>query len=89
MIYLDSRYATGNVIAVETNAQNSIAVLRVFPTDSTEFYWYEWREKDRIDLLAYNLLGNPSLWWKIMDFNPEIINPFVIEVGTTIRIPRG
>lgn len=87
MIYVDSRYAEGNVIAIETNAGPSIAVLREFPNDSSRFYSYVWREKDRIDLVANSLLGSPSLWWRIMDFNPELINPFSIPVGSVLRIP--
>jgi len=34
-------------------------------------------------------LGLPEYWWQIMDFNPEIINPFTITSGTYIRIPNG
>jgi hypothetical protein len=89
MIYVDSRYADGNVISIETNKGASIAVLRQFPEQSAGFYSYVWKEKDRIDMVANNLLGSPDLWWRIMDFNPEIINPFVISVGTTIRIPNA
>lgn len=88
MIYLDSRYADGNVVPVETNKGNSIAVFREFPTARTEFFLYEWKDRDRIDVLAYNLLGSSDLWWKIMDFNPELSDPFVIPIGTVIRIPR-
>ena len=87
MIYVDSRYADGNVIAIETSSGPSIAVLRQFPDDSSRFYGYVWKEKDRIDLVANLLLGSPSLWWRIMDFNPEVINPFAITVGTVLRIP--
>jgi len=87
MIYIDSRYATGNVISVDTNVGPSIAVLREFPDDVSRYYTYVWREKDRIDLVANTLLGSPSLWWRIMDFNPEVISPFSIPVGTPLRIP--
>jgi hypothetical protein len=89
MIYVDSRYADGNVTQIETNAGSSIAVFREFPTDVSVYYLYSWREKDRIDLVANTLLGSPDLWWRIMDFNPEIINPFVISVGTLLRIPSA
>jgi hypothetical protein len=87
MIYVDSRYADGNVISIEENSGPSIAVLRQFPDDVSRFYGYVWKEKDRIDLVANTTLGSPSLWWKIMDFNPEVINPFSIPVGTVLRIP--
>jgi hypothetical protein len=88
MIYVDSRYADGNIISLETSKGSSIAVLREFPNQSSGFSSYVWREKDRIDTVANTLLGSPSLWWRIMDFNPEVINPFVISVGTVLRIPN-
>jgi hypothetical protein len=62
-------------------------VYRTFPKARTNFYTYTWVEGDRIDLISNSLLGSPNFWWKIMDFNPEIINPFNIPVGTTLRIP--
>lgn len=89
MIYVDSRYATGNIVSIDTNSGSSIAVFRQFPQDASKYYAYVWKEKDRIDLVASNLLGSSSLWWRIMDFNPEIINPFTISVGTLVRIPIG
>lgn len=89
MIYLDSRYADGNIVSVDTNAGTSIAVLRSFPSEFSSYYLYTWKERDRIDNVAYRFLGSPDLWWRIMDFNPEVINPFVIEPGTELRIPLG
>jgi hypothetical protein len=91
MIYTDSRYATGKVIKVQ-DARNSIyrlAVYRTFPTYRSNFYTYTWVEGDRIDQVSFSLLGSPSFWWKIMDLNPEIIDPFSIPAGTTLRIPSA
>jgi len=39
--------------------------------------------------LAKKFLGNSSLWWKILDINPEIINPQDISAGTQLRIPNA
>jgi hypothetical protein len=89
MIYTDSRYATGKVIKVQ-DARNGIyrlAVYRTFPTSRAKFYTYTWVDGDRIDQVAFNLLGSSAFWWKIMDFNPEIIDPFSIPAGTILRIP--
>jgi nucleoid-associated protein YgaU len=44
---------------------------------------------DRIDYLASIYLGSAVLWWKILDVNPEINNPFNIAPGTVLRIPRS
>ena len=91
MIYTDSRYADGILVKTyDARKDNySLAVLRDADSSSSEFYYYTWTVRDRMDLLAYKLLGNADLWWKIMDFNPELGNAFDIPVGTVIRIPSG
>jgi hypothetical protein len=90
MIYSDSRYADGTIFTANDSRTNlpRITVYRTFPTAQSKFYYYNWVENDRIDAVANDLLGSPLLWWKIMDYNPEVIDPFDIVVGTTIRIPR-
>jgi prophage DNA circulation protein len=89
MIYTDSRYATGTIYKAHDSRKNvySAAVARRFPIQSTKFYHYNWVENDRIDAIAHEFLGASEFWWTIMDFNPEINDPFDIPVGTTIRIP--
>jgi hypothetical protein len=89
MIYSDSRYASGTILKVQDARTETyrLAVYRKFPTARTNFYGYTWVEGDRIDVVSFKLLGSPTLWWKIMDFNPEISNPMDIPVGTVIRIP--
>jgi hypothetical protein len=89
MIYSDSRYAKGKVIKAEDprNGTYRLGVYRTFPSARAQFYWYSWVQGDRIDIVASRLLGNPAFWWKIMDFNPEILDPFSIPIGTQLRIP--
>lgn len=89
MIFADSRYATGKVYKAYTSKlnANSIVVARRFPVAKSAFYYYTWSEGDRAENVAANFLGDSNLWWRIMDFNPEIANPFSIAVGTSIRIP--
>jgi len=41
---------------------------------------------DRIDLLAYQYLGDATLWWIICDWN-DICFPLDLPVGATLRIP--
>ncbi len=43
-------------------------------------------EGDRIDLLAYQYLGDSLLWWVICDWN-DICFPLDLPVGATLRIP--
>jgi hypothetical protein len=91
MIFTDSRYADGYLTKRYDSRKNAyyLAVTRDQPTTVFSFVYYQWVEKDRLDKLAAQYLGHASQWWKIMDCNPELANPFDIPVGTTIRIPNG
>jgi hypothetical protein len=90
MITTDSRYANGNVFKTPGVRKNpyQVVVTRNFPQMIDNYFLYVWKEEDRIDLVANRFYGNTSLWWQILDFNPEILNPWEIPVGTTIRIPN-
>jgi hypothetical protein len=89
MIYADSRYADGILQkALDSRTGTyTVGVLRHFPADSSQYYYYVWTERDRLDKLALERLGNVDLWWRILDYNPEISNGLDIKVGTTLRIP--
>jgi hypothetical protein len=91
MIFVDSRYAEGWVYAAHDSRTNSYhnTVRRNFPKKSSRFNTYTWLAGDRIDYVSYLFLGDPSVWWKIMDINPEISNPFAISPGTVLRIPNA
>lgn len=89
MIFTDSRYSTG-VLAKAYDARKDsyqVSLFRQFLSESSSFFYYTWTQKDRIDLVATEFLGDPNLWWLIMDYNPEIPNPFDIPLGTILRIP--
>ena len=91
MIYLDSRYAEGT-LAKTWNAQKlkyDLIVFREWSEYFQTFFLYNWVENDRLDILANRFLGNPALWWEIMDLNPEILDPLSIPPGTQIRIPNA
>jgi Ca-activated chloride channel family protein len=45
-------------------------------------------ENDRIENIATKTLGNPNLWWQIMDINPDVLDPFTLKPGLQLRIPR-
>jgi hypothetical protein len=93
MIYLDSRYADGSLYkawdARENKQEYHIAVGRQWPTYSSAYFIYEWIVTDRLDVLANKFLGNSEYWWRILDINPEIIDPLTITPGTQIRIPNA
>jgi hypothetical protein len=90
VIYLDSRYAEGNIFKAynTTKAQYDLTVFRKFPDVVTPVVYYEWVEGDRIDIVSSKYYGDPEYWWQIMDANPEISNPFEINPGTILRIPN-
>ena len=91
MIYLDSRYADGPLFYGYHTYKDEFAltVFRAWPSIRAEYFIYEVNEIDRIEHIAAKTLGTSSLWWKIMDINPEIINPFEIPIGTQLRIPNA
>jgi len=94
MIFLNSRYAQkySEVVSVHfDDGTVSRAVLRKPPTRMGDMRWteYMWREGDRIDLVASRLLGDPSLWWYLMDANPTVRDALAIIPGTVLKVPRG
>jgi len=91
MIYLDSRYVDGTLFKAwhAGKQEYHLTVFRNYPTTLLGYFIYEWVETDRLDLLAKKFLGDSSLWWKILDINPEIINPQVLSAGTQLRIPNA
>lgn len=91
MIFLDSRYADARIFKVYDNRSNNyqLAVRREWPTYVQNYFIYEWVATDRMDNLAIKFLGDPELWWRILDINPEIINPMNITPGTQLRIPNA
>lgn len=52
-----------------------------------EFRAHVWSESDRLDLVAARYLGDPSLWWMVMDYNPLIPDPLHILPGTVLNVP--
>lgn len=90
MIYLDSRYATGPLFTAGDSRSGGYnkTVFREWPSYNVQYFMYTVTENDRIEDLAVRYLGNPELWWEIMDINPEVLNPLEIPAGTQLRIPN-
>lgn len=90
MIYSDSRYATGNIAKAYDQRVGTyqVGVSRTWPVIQSNYYVYTWKDNDRLDTLAYKMSGNADFWWKILDANPEIIDPMNIPPGTEVRLPR-
>lgn len=91
MIFLDSRYVDGTLTKTyhPSTGGFELTVYRTWPTYRVAYFYYEWQETDRLDVVALRFLGKSNLWWQIMDINPEIINAVEIAPGTQIRVPNA
>jgi hypothetical protein len=65
--------------------------IRSVPADADDItYSIETQYKHRPDLLAYDLYGDPKLWWVFVQRNMEVIKDpiYDFEPGKVIRIPK-
>lgn len=52
------------------------------------YNWYSVRELDRLDLIAFEYLGDSRLWWVIADFNYDLLKDTLrLPTSTKIRLP--
>jgi hypothetical protein len=90
-LYRNSRYADTNTrdeILVDVTGNRYRTLYRYPSIDGTlSVSYYVWKASDRIDRLAAEHLGSPDLYYRILDLNPEIIDPHHIEPGTKVRLP--
>lgn len=84
VITAKSRYSNARIVPLPTE---NVAVVRIFPPLVQEFWLYTWKTSDRLDRIAAKYLGDPKDWWKIMDANPMVQDPYDIRPGQQIRIP--
>ena len=58
------------------------------PIKRDDDQFYIWRDSDRLDVVAYKLLGDPRHMFFIMHYN-QIKNAFAMQfyAGKTLRIP--
>ena len=65
--------------------------IRPVPAEKDDFkYVIENQYRHRPDLLAYDLYGNPKLWWVFVQRNMNVIKDpiYDFEPGTTIYLPK-
>jgi len=85
MIGESSRYATCTLY-VDDGTEFIGGRTRIDTTPESDDVFHIVQAGDRIDLLAYRHLGDPTLWWIICDYN-DIFFPLDLEVGTVLRVP--
>jgi hypothetical protein len=78
-----------------TTYQNNLYLelldIRPVPAEADDYqYVIEGQYQHRPDLLAYDLYGNPKLWWVFVQRNMSVIKDpiYDFEEGVTIFIPK-
>lgn len=85
-----SRYSQGTLTRVaNSSGVHNVTIYRPTPASTSDYTLYTWQSFDRPDTVAAHTLGDPTLWWAIFDYNPEVINPLNVPTGTVIRIPKN
>lgn len=89
-INADSRYASASISTV-TDGRGTHQSVNIpdITTATYVFTFYQMREGDSLDALAYQAYGNGAYWWKIADLNPEILDWLDVPPGTVIRLPSS
>lgn len=60
--------------------------LGVFPYDTYVFYTVPDHEENRLDIIAYKLYGESSMYWAIAYAN-QIKDPLILPEGTVLLVP--
>jgi alpha-L-fucosidase len=75
----------------QNNLYLELLSIRPVPAENDDFkYVIETQYRHRPDLLAYDLYGNPKLWWVFVQRNMSVIKDpiYDFEPGTTIYLPK-
>jgi hypothetical protein len=92
MIAADSRYASATQLSWTTAEGQPVIYLTPrllpFPESFTPVVTHRVTDSDRIDLLAWKNLGNPTLSWRIADAN-RAMHPGALpgEPGDIVVVP--
>lgn len=75
----------------QNNLYLELLTIRPVPAEADDYvYKIENQYRHRPDLLAYDLYGNPKLWWVFVQRNMEILKDpiYDFEPGVAIYIPK-
>ena len=76
---------------LQNNLYLELLEIRPVPAEADDFkYVIENQYRHRPDLLAYDLYGNPKLWWVFVQRNMSVIKDpiYDFEPGTIIYLPK-
>lgn len=82
----DNPYSKGVIYKFSDNTPALLRGKLVY-TESPKDQYYAIEVDDRLDTIAFKFYGNSKLWWVLADCN-NIIDPFLLEVGSNIVIPN-
>lgn len=89
-IHEGSRYENAAVLrtkGADGEARPTVYIVPPTLVGGVRYRSHVVREGERFDILAVRLWGDPELWWRIADLNPELLYPGDIPAGTVIRLP--
>lgn len=91
MISATSRYVNSTLVTVQKSDGKDVVVITPSePTSYTFAYtFYVTNGADRIDNIATAYYGDPTLWWRIGDANPQMMNWLNLDPATIIRVPNA
>ena len=75
----------------QNNLHLELLEIRPVPAEPDDYkYVIENQYTHRPDLLAYDLYGNPKLWWVFVQRNMSVLKDpiYDFEPGTTIYLPK-
>lgn len=81
MLNTNSRYEPS------TAADGTIIAVRK-PLSSERYSLYTVKAGDTIESLAVSVFGDPTLYWRIADMNPQLDYPDSLTPGDLIRLPE-
>lgn len=85
----DSRYAGLPTDTVLDAEGRPVEVVRLRPLDTRSGRSHQVRDRDRLDLLAHEKLGDGRAFWRIADANSALdARALVEDVGDTVQIPE-
>jgi nucleoid-associated protein YgaU len=90
-IYKGSRYEYSTIDFVQTSfdgAPNAVVYYGFSSLGLISYKEHIYKEGERLDSIAYQYYKNPSFWWLIAEYNPEVLDFFTINPGKTLRIPN-
>lgn len=89
MVFEGSRYANGNLyFDADTKSPYIVIEDLTIEANSIDFY-YQYKQWDRLDILAKTFYGNPQKKWIILNANPQYTTEFDIKAGDVILIPNA